>query len=133
MVRREVAIEEMVKGERLFSGRYGVDGPRVGAVANRAFDRTADLAASQTEHWILGTDDLFFPIGHGEALARAIPTARLIPLDGSGISCRRLKFGMSSSTRSPAYRGPGVGPQPSEPAALSGPKVAGCDVAGGGG
>ena len=72
----------MIKGERLFSGRYGVDESRVRAVANRAFDRTIDIAASQTNHWILdggeptrsrvseiaaptlvlhGTDDPLFP------------------------------------------------------------------------
>jgi predicted dithiol-disulfide oxidoreductase (DUF899 family)/pimeloyl-ACP methyl ester carboxylesterase len=102
---REVAIDEMVKGERLFSGRYRVDESRVRAVAGRAFDRTIDFAASQTNHWILdggessgspvneitaptlvlhGTDDPLFPIGHGEALAREIPGARLMPLDKVG-------------------------------------------------
>ena len=102
---RDVAVEQMVKGERLFSGRYGVDEPRVRAVAERAFDRTRDFAASQTNHWILdggestgspvseitaptlvlhGTDDPLFPIGHGETLAREIPGASLIPLDKVG-------------------------------------------------
>ena len=31
-----------------------------------------------------GTADPLFPYGHGEALARAIPGARLVPLDGMG-------------------------------------------------
>jgi predicted dithiol-disulfide oxidoreductase (DUF899 family) len=74
-------------------------------VAGRAFDRTNDFAASQTNHWMLdggestgspvseitartlvlhGTDDPLFPIGHGEALAREIPGARLMPLDKVG-------------------------------------------------
>ena len=102
---RDAALDEVIRGERLFSGRYGVDEPRVRAVANRAFDRTIDVAASQTNHWILedgestgipvseitaptlvlhGTDDPLFPIGHGEALAREIPGARLMPLDKVG-------------------------------------------------
>ena len=31
-----------------------------------------------------GTEDPLFPLGHGEALAREIPGARLLPLEGMG-------------------------------------------------
>ena len=102
---RTAALDQVIKSEWLFSGRYGVDEPRVRAVADRAFDRTLDIAASQTNHWVLdggepvrqplgsiaaptlvihGTDDPLFPIGHGEALVREIPGARLMPLEKVG-------------------------------------------------
>jgi pimeloyl-ACP methyl ester carboxylesterase len=66
------------------------------------YDRTTDVSASQTNHWILdggdesvrerlggitvptlvihGTDDPLFPIAHAEALAREIPGATLLPI-----------------------------------------------------
>ena len=33
---------------------------------------------------IHGTADPMFPLGHGEALAREIPAATLLPLEGAG-------------------------------------------------
>jgi pimeloyl-ACP methyl ester carboxylesterase len=95
---------------RPFSGSIPVDEERVRAIAGRAFDRTRDMAASQTNHWILedpdsepirprlgritaptlvihGTEDPLFPLPHGEALAREIPTATLLPIDGMGTKC----------------------------------------------
>jgi pimeloyl-ACP methyl ester carboxylesterase len=102
---RAAAIDHIVASLDAFAGGYGVDGPRVRAIVGRMYDRTTDVAASQTNHWILdggepvgggsgdivaptlvmhGTDDPLFPIGHGEAVARAIPGARLVPLPKVG-------------------------------------------------
>ena len=68
-------------------------------------DRTNDMAASMTNHALAeegelargrldqiaaptlvihGTADPLFPFGHGEALAREIPRAELMPLEGVG-------------------------------------------------
>lgn len=102
---REAAIEALLSGLRAFDGNIAPDlaGERV--VATRMYDRTTDVAASQTNHWILtgreldrgalatikaptlvlhGTADPMFPLPHGEALAREIPGARLVPLEGMG-------------------------------------------------
>jgi pimeloyl-ACP methyl ester carboxylesterase len=77
----------------------------VRALAERIVDRTTDMAASMTNHAVAeegelargrldqitaptlvihGTADPMFPFGHGEALAREIPRAQLLPLDGVG-------------------------------------------------
>jgi pimeloyl-ACP methyl ester carboxylesterase len=102
---REAVIEFMVKGEENFSGSLPLDRERLRAIAGRAFDRTRDVEASQTNHWILpegprrewrlsditaptlvmhGTEDPLFPFAHGEAIARMIRGAELIPLEGMG-------------------------------------------------
>ena len=68
-------------------------------------NRTTDLFASLTNHFLLddawpagvgiddiaaptlvihGTSDPLFPLGHGQALARLIPGAELLELDGVG-------------------------------------------------
>src|SRR5204862_7757078 len=81
------------------------DEPHVRALVARIFDRTRDMAASMTNHALAeegdlargpfgqitaptlvihGTADPLFPFGHGEALAREIPRAELLPLDGVG-------------------------------------------------
>jgi pimeloyl-ACP methyl ester carboxylesterase len=102
---RAAAIDHIVAGLPAFAGGYGVDEPRARATVARMYDRTVDIAASQTNHWILdgggsvggrlrqvtaptlvlhGTDDPLFPIGHGEAIAREIPGATLLPLPKVG-------------------------------------------------
>lgn len=103
---RPATIAYLVAGLKPFAGGYGVDEPRVRAVVTRMYDRTTDIAASQTNHWILdgggqsirgrlgditaptlvlhGTDDPLFPIAHAEALAREIPGATLLPLPRVG-------------------------------------------------
>jgi pimeloyl-ACP methyl ester carboxylesterase len=71
----------------------------------RIVDRTNDIAASTTNHAVAeegelargrldqiaaptlvihGTADPLFPFGHAEALAREIPHAELLPLEGVG-------------------------------------------------
>ncbi|MCX6464097.1 MAG: alpha/beta hydrolase [Pseudonocardiales bacterium] len=102
---RAAVIEHVVAGERLFTGDVPLDEERLHALAGRVVDRTTDMAATMTNHWILergeaapggmdaivaptlvlhGTADPLFPYAHGEALARAIPGARLVPLPGVG-------------------------------------------------
>ncbi|TDD64725.1 alpha/beta hydrolase [Jiangella aurantiaca] len=102
---REAAIEALIEGERPFDGAIPPDLARVRAVVTRMYDRTTDVAASQTNHWILeggeldrgklaeitaptlvlhGTADPLLPFPHAEALAREIPGARLVPLPGMG-------------------------------------------------
>jgi pimeloyl-ACP methyl ester carboxylesterase len=102
---RDAVIDHLVEGVRRFSGSLPFDEARVRAVAARMVDRTTDVEASQTNHWILeggtdvrsrlgeitvpalvlhGTEDPLFPLGHGEAFTREIPGARLVPLDGVG-------------------------------------------------
>lgn len=102
---RGAAIDAMVDGERMFSGSVPFDAQRVRRVATRSFDRTIDMAAMQTNHWMLdegtptrqllsdiavptlvlhGTEDPLFPYPHAEALAAEIRDARLVPLPGMG-------------------------------------------------
>lgn len=102
---RDAVVEHIVAGERVFAGRLPVDEDRLAALVRRVFDRTPDMAASSKNHWIAesgaplsaglssitaptlvlhGTADPLFPYGHGEALAKEIPGARLVPLPGMG-------------------------------------------------
>lgn len=102
---RAAVVEYIVEGERPFRGTLPVDEARLRAIAGRMVDRTANIAAAMTNHWVMdhgdpvastldrivapalvlhGTKDPVFPYGHGQALAREIPGARLIPLVGMG-------------------------------------------------
>jgi pimeloyl-ACP methyl ester carboxylesterase len=102
---RAAVVEYVVDAERPFSGALGVDEDRVRGIARIVVDRTRDVAASMSNHWVLddssapefrlaeitaptlvlhGTSDPFFPLAHGRALAYGIPGARLLPLDGMG-------------------------------------------------
>ncbi len=104
---RAAVIQSFMDMERAFSGSIPVDEERTRAIAGRMFDRTRDVAASMTNHWILeggdsepirprlgqitapalvihGTEDPLFPLPHGEALAREIPGATLLPIEGMG-------------------------------------------------
>ena len=102
---RDAVIAYRVDVERPYAGSLGFDEQRVRLLATREVDRTRDMAASMTNHFILGEDpstdakldqvtaptlvlhgttDPMFPIAHGEALAAEIPAARLVPLPGVG-------------------------------------------------
>jgi pimeloyl-ACP methyl ester carboxylesterase len=103
---REAVIDHIVEGERPYAGPGTFDEARLRAIAGRAFDRTDNVAAGLTNHFLLegdgpadprlsrleglptlvvhGTADPLFPSAHGRALAEAIPGARLIELDGVG-------------------------------------------------
>ena len=102
---RKTAVDRLVADAREFGGPFTADEAQLRRLAERIFDRTTDMAASQTNHWLAGdgppvrhrldtiavptlvmhgTMDPMFPIEHGEALVRAIPGARLVRLEGVG-------------------------------------------------
>jgi pimeloyl-ACP methyl ester carboxylesterase len=102
---RDEVIDHMVDEQRAFSGTP-FDEARARAIAGRVVDRTPDIEAASTNHWLLegsgeplrprlgqiaapalvvhGTDDPLFPPGHAEALAREIPQTRLLLFRGVG-------------------------------------------------
>ena len=102
---RAAVVDYIVAGDRWLS-RGEFDEPRVRERAARIVDRSTDVRAGLTNHPILhdpsppepprvdriqaptlvihGTADPLFPYPHGEALARTIPGARLVPLPGIG-------------------------------------------------
>ncbi|MCF2528991.1 alpha/beta fold hydrolase [Yinghuangia soli] len=101
---RDAVLAYFVTAERNFSGTIPVDEDEIRRIAGRAFDRSPSPAAA-ANHWIMdqgdktpgrvgditaptlvmhGTADPLFPYGHGEALAAAIPGARLVALPGAG-------------------------------------------------
>jgi pimeloyl-ACP methyl ester carboxylesterase len=84
--------------------RRGFDETRVRAVVEQIVDRSTDIAAT-VNHQLLepgrdpggsladiaaptlvvhGTADPLFPLAHGEALAKAVPNAALLSLEGVG-------------------------------------------------
>jgi pimeloyl-ACP methyl ester carboxylesterase len=102
---REAVIEYVVDDLRAFAGRIPVDEERARTLVGHVFDRTIDIRATMKNHWLLeggdasrerlgeiraptlvvhGTEDPLLPLGHAEALAREIPGARLLPLEGVG-------------------------------------------------
>jgi pimeloyl-ACP methyl ester carboxylesterase len=102
---RAAVLEYRVEAERPYVGTLGFDEPRVRRLAAREIDRTRDVAASMTNHFLLddawpadadltriaaptlvlhGTADPLFPLEHGRTLARLIPGARLVELLGVG-------------------------------------------------
>ena len=101
---REAVIAYYLGGERMLAGTIPVDEEAIRRMAGRAWDRSPNPASAQN-HWQLsagasirdrlgeisvptlvlhGTADPLLPYPHGEALAREIPGARLVPLDGMG-------------------------------------------------
>jgi pimeloyl-ACP methyl ester carboxylesterase len=102
---RSAVIDYLVGYERQLEGAEYFDEAHVRALVGRIVDRTSDMAASMTNHALAeegelacgrldqiaaptlvihGTADPLFPYGHGEALAREIPHAQLLPLPGVG-------------------------------------------------
>lgn len=100
---RDDVIAYYLKGEHDFGGTLPVDEDWVRSVVGRAWDRSANMASAQN-HWLVevapvrdrfgeitaptlvlhGTADPLFSPEHGQALAREIPAARLVPLEGMG-------------------------------------------------
>lgn len=102
----DAALDALIAEERLYAGSLPYDESARRALLRHVIDRTNDLAAANTNHWVLtddsppmrpriggitvptlvlhGTDDPLFPPAHGEALAREIPNARLVLLPGAG-------------------------------------------------
>jgi pimeloyl-ACP methyl ester carboxylesterase len=102
---REVALQRLIDDEKLYAGSLPFDEQARRQLLGRMIDRTHNLAAAMTNHWLLeggepvrprlrqigvpalvlhGTEDPLFPLGHGEALAREIPGARLVSLEHAG-------------------------------------------------
>lgn len=103
---RAAVIDYIVETERPYAGPDLFDEPWLRSLAGRVFDRTRDMAASMTSHFLVdsgvgpnaslrrleglptlvlhGTADPFFGPAHARALTKAIPQARLIELDGVG-------------------------------------------------
>ncbi len=100
-------VEHQVAAQRAFGPLEGFDEPYVREVARHVVARTLDPASSAKNHWLLdggsdedlrprlaevtaptlvvhGTEDPLFPPGHGEALAREIPGARLLLIEHMG-------------------------------------------------
>jgi len=102
---RAAVIDYRVEQARMLSGAYGFDEQQARRQARRTVDRTTDMGSSVLnlafvdagERWrerlgeltvptlvVHGTDDPFFPYGNGQAMAREIPGADLLPLPGIG-------------------------------------------------
>lgn len=102
---RRVAVDRIAETIRALGGAFTPDEPQVRRFAERVFERTADMTACQTNHYMLeagppfrarlgeikaptlilhGTQDPVFDRSHPETLAAEIPGARLVWLDGVG-------------------------------------------------
>jgi pimeloyl-ACP methyl ester carboxylesterase len=102
---RIAVIDYIVGYERRLEAAEYFDEAHVRALVARIVDRTNDMAASMMNHALAeegelacgrldeiaaptlvvhGTADPLFPYGHAEALARGIPQAELLPLEGVG-------------------------------------------------
>ncbi|HEY3631367.1 MAG TPA: alpha/beta fold hydrolase [Jatrophihabitantaceae bacterium] len=101
---REAVIERIVAEDRALAGAAPFDETTSRVTAVRALDRSNDIAAAGNHAivegsglwWqrlgeirvptlvVHGRQDPLFPLPHGEALARDIPNASLIRLDGVG-------------------------------------------------
>lgn len=101
---RDAVVAWALAAERVFAGP-GYDEPRSGAAARAMVERSHDPAAAGN-HWrvvgeedgepldvhrigvptlvVHGAQDPLFPLPHGEALAAAVPGARLLVVDGMG-------------------------------------------------
>jgi pimeloyl-ACP methyl ester carboxylesterase len=101
---REAAIAFLLEGERPYAGSRGVDEEAMRALLAGVYDRSPSLP-SANNHFLLegsdvararlaeitapalvihGAEDPLFPLAHGEALAREIPGAKLLVIDGLG-------------------------------------------------
>jgi pimeloyl-ACP methyl ester carboxylesterase len=102
---RAAIVEYLVGVERAFEAPECFDEPGVRRLAKRLVDRASDIGAGMT-NWsrietgepirarladvrapalvVHGTADPVYPYGHAETLARELPDARLLPLDGVG-------------------------------------------------
>ncbi len=102
---RAAIIDYLTGYERHLEAAEYFDEAHVRALVERIVDRTTDMAASMLNHALAGegapargrldqiaapalvihgTADPMFPYGHAEALAREIPRAELLPLEGVG-------------------------------------------------
>ena len=101
----DAVVEHIVQRYRRYAGSSCFDEGAVREAARRMVARTPNRGASGGNHWLLesagdvrsrlgdvrapalvihGSDDPLFPPGHGQALAREIPGAELLMLEGVG-------------------------------------------------
>ena len=102
----EAVIRYIVDSTKPFAGTCTASDAALRAVVSRVVDRTTNIAASMSNHWILepghepsrsrlgtirvptlvihGTNDPLLPRQHGVALAKEIPGATLLLLEGVG-------------------------------------------------
>jgi pimeloyl-ACP methyl ester carboxylesterase len=101
---RDAAIAFLLQGELPYAGSRGIDEPSLRVLLGRVNDRSISLQSGNNHYLLQGTemararlaeisvpalvihgaDDPLFPPAHGEALAREIPGARLLIIDGLG-------------------------------------------------
>ncbi len=102
---RDAVVAYLVDDAHAYAGTLPFDEDAARALAARVVSRTVDIEASTKNHLLLeggepllprlgeiraptlvlhGTDDPLFPPAHGQALAAAIPGARLVLLEGMG-------------------------------------------------
>ncbi|WP_309238217.1 alpha/beta fold hydrolase [Actinoplanes aureus] len=102
---RKAAVAGLIAEIRARGGPFTADEPQLRRLAERVFDRSGDLAAARDNHRLAGygppvrdrlaaitvptvvlhgTLDEHFPAEHPRELARAIPGARLVWLEGVG-------------------------------------------------
>jgi pimeloyl-ACP methyl ester carboxylesterase len=103
---REAVIDYLVEDARPYSGKSRpFDEEDWRMLAARDFDRSINLESSLKNHFVIdggeesrrslgeiavptlvvhGDEDPLFPVGHAEALAREIPDAELLVLEGTG-------------------------------------------------
>jgi pimeloyl-ACP methyl ester carboxylesterase len=100
---RAAVVDHLVESERPFSPRF--DEIAMRELCARVVDRTVSVEASVTNVYMIddgapwrsrlpdidvptlvihGTDDPMFPFEHARALAREIPNAELLPIEGMG-------------------------------------------------
>jgi pimeloyl-ACP methyl ester carboxylesterase len=102
---RNGVVGYLVNGHRHYAGSVTIDDARLRSLAKSVVERTSGIESSSTNHFVVepgepsakplseiavstlvihGTEDPLFPLAHGEALADAIPNARLLALEGVG-------------------------------------------------
>jgi len=102
---RKAAVDRIVAETLNVAGPLTFDEGPLRRTAERAFDRTTDMAASEENHWLAlrgpsvlgrlaeitaptlilhGTEDKVFTLAAAEELAREIPEATVVPLTGVG-------------------------------------------------
>lgn len=101
---RDAAIAHLLEAERPYAGRRGIDDDAMRELLGRVYDRSGSMASAGNHHLVDGTDmpherlhglavpalvihgsdDPLFPPAHGEMLAREIPGARLVIVEGLG-------------------------------------------------